>query len=117
MVKIYSQAKNKRQIRTRSKTRGITGRPRLSVFRSSKYIYAQIIDDQKGITLTAASEKDIKPKTQATKTDKAELVGEVLAKKALAKKIKKVKFDRGAFQYHGRVMALAEGARKAGLEF
>jgi len=116
MVKIYSKAKTKRQIRTRSKIKD-TERPRLSVFRSSKYIYAQIIDDQKGTTLVAASEKDIKSKAKITKSEKAALVGQVLAKKALAKKIKRVKFDRGAFKYHGRVKALADGARQAGLEF
>ncbi len=88
--------------------------PRLAVFRSGKHIYAQIIDDSKHVTLVAAS--DIKEKT-GTKQDRASKVGEDLAKKAAAKKIKKVVFDRGGFKYHGRVASLAAGARKGGLEF
>lgn len=90
---------------------------RLSVFRSHRYIYAQIIDDQKGVTLASASEADLKPSKKATKTEQARLVGEALAQKALKAKIKKVWFDRGRFRYHGRVKALAEGARKGGLKF
>lgn len=89
-------------------------RPRLAVFRSNKAIYAQIIDDEKGQTLVAASEKDLK---SGTKTEKAQMVGETLAKKAVKLGIKKVKFDRRGYQYHGRVKALAEGARKGGLLF
>lgn len=90
-------------------------RLRLTVFRSNQAIYAQIIDDQKGRTLAAAN--SLKLKTQDTKTKKAFAVGEQLAKKALKKKIKKVTFDRGSYRYHGRVKALAEGARKGGLLF
>lgn len=102
--------------------KGTTKRPRLSVFRSNKAIYAQIIDDEKGKTLVAASERDLnkktkKPKNKKTKMEKAEMVGEVLAKKALKKKIKTIVFDRGKYPYHGRVKALAEGARKGGLKF
>jgi len=102
--------------------KGTTKRPRLSVFRSNKAIYAQIIDDEKGKTLVAASERDLnkktkKPKNKKTKMEKAEMVGEVLAKKALKKKIKTIVFDRGRHPYHGRVKALAEGARKGGLKF
>ena len=93
-------------------------RPRLAVFRSHKSIYAQIIDDAKGKTLVAANEKSIKwPKKKLTKTEKALAVGEALATKALKKKIKEVVFDRRKYRYHGRVKALAEGARKGGLVF
>jgi large subunit ribosomal protein L18 len=97
-------------------------RPRLSVFRSNRAIYAQIIDDSLGKTLVAVSEKDLSPKVledldQVTKVKKAGMIGEILAQKTLKKKIKKVVFDRGRCRYHGRVKALAEGARKGGLEF
>jgi large subunit ribosomal protein L18 len=93
-------------------------RPRLTVFRSNKYVYAQIIDDSKGKTIVAYSSKDL-PKTKAGKSgiEIAGAVGEELAKKAKAKKIKKVIFDRGGYKYHGKVKAIAEGARKGGLEF
>lgn len=90
-------------------------RLRLSVFRSSKYIYAQIIDDEKQQTLASASEKDIQK--AGTKIQRAKLVGSVLAQKAKTGKIKAVFFDRGRFRYQGRVKALAEGAREGGLEF
>lgn len=100
------------------KKKGTAKRPRLTVFRSSKAIYAQIIDDEKGETLVAANEKEIKlSSNKATKTDRAYEVGKIIAKKALKKKIKTVIFDRGHYQYHGRVKALAEGARKGGLDF
>lgn len=93
-------------------------RPRLAVFRSNKYIYAQIIDDSKGKTLVAASEATLKwPKKKLTKIERAFMVGEVLASQALKKKIKTVVFDRRKYRYHGRVKALAEGARKGGLKF
>lgn len=90
-------------------------RRRLVVFRSNKFIYAQIIGEG-GKIIAAASEKDIKG-GKATKTQKAALVGEVLAKKALTQKVKQVYFDRRGYRYHGRVKALAEAARKGGLEF
>ena len=96
------------------------GRLRLSVFRSSKQIYAQIIDDEKGVTLAAASsiEKDNRAslKTGAN-IEAAKVVGKLLAERATAKGVKQVVFDRGAYMYHGRVKALAEGAREGGLEF
>ncbi|KKQ67420.1 MAG: 50S ribosomal protein L18 [Candidatus Daviesbacteria bacterium GW2011_GWA2_38_24] len=98
----------------RKKIAGTLERPRLSVFRSSQHIYAQIVDDQKHQTLAAESDLNVK---SGTKKQKAETVGENIAKKALQKKIKSVVFDRGSFRYHGRVAALAEGARKGGLEF
>lgn len=95
------------------------GYPRLSVFRSNRYIYAQLIDNSKGKTLVSSSSKDLaKSKTgKRTKTQIARLVGEELAKKARRAKIIKVRFDRGAYKYHGRVKALAEGAREKGLKF
>ncbi|CAJ0879885.1 50S ribosomal protein L18 [freshwater sediment metagenome] len=96
------------------------GRPRLSVFRSSKQIYAQIIDDEKGQTLVAASSIE-KPNRESLKTganiEAAKVVGKLLAERAVAKGVKEVVFDRGAYMYHGRVKALADGAREGGLEF
>lgn len=90
--------------------------PRLTVFRSNKSVYAQIIDDQKGKTLTFATEKELSVKT-GNKTERAAKVGELLAEKAVALKIKKVVFDRGLYKFHGRVKALAQKAKEKGLEF
>ncbi|MGJ0510506.1 MAG: 50S ribosomal protein L18 [Methylocystis sp.] len=96
------------------------GRPRLSVFRSSKQIYAQIIDDEKGQTLVAASSIE-KANREALKTganiDAAKVVGKLIAERAAAKGVKEVVFDRGSYMYHGRVKALADGAREGGLQF
>jgi len=95
-------------------------RPRLSVYRSRSQVYCQIIDDSRGVTLCAASslDKELRGSLDgAKKTEIAEKVGKLLGERAAAKGIKKVKFDRGWHRYHGRVKALAEGARKAGLEF
>jgi large subunit ribosomal protein L18 len=104
----------------RALKRAAYGRPRLSVFRSSKHIYAQVIDDAKGETLAAASsmEKDVRSggKTGAN-IDAAKAVGERLAKRAKEKGVKQVVFDRGGYLYHGRVKALGEAARAGGLEF
>lgn len=112
---------NKRKKRIRAKILGTKDRPRLSVYRSNKYIYAQISDDEKQVTLLAASDKEILDKisksSKSSKVEKARLVGELLAKKALKKKIKKIVFDRGGYKYHGRVKALADGVRKGGLVF
>lgn len=96
---------------------GTESRPRLSVFRSLKSIYAQIINDETGKTLVAASVKDVKIEKGVKKSDVAKEVGKVLAEKAKAKGIKKVTFDKGANKYHGRIAALALGAREGGLEF
>lgn len=106
--------KTTRQTRIRSKLRSISDLPRLSVFRSNNHVYAQIIDDSKRITLVGVSEEK---KLTGAKVDRARVVGQDIAKKALAKKIKKVVFDKGSYSYHGRVKALAEGAREGGLEF
>lgn len=102
--------------RIRKKIEGTQQRPRLNVFRSSKHIYAQIIDDISQKTLESCSTLIFKGKVKG-KLNQAEKVGEELAKKTLSKKIDKVVFDRGGFLYHGRIKALAEGARKAGLKF
>ena len=108
--------KIKRALRTRSKIKGTQDRPRLSVFKSNKFIYAQLIDDDKRKTIIGISEKHIKDKLSG-KTVKAKALGVLLAKKAIEKKIKKVVFDRGSYTYHGRISSVAEGAREGGLEF
>lgn len=113
--KIKRLKRKLRADRVRSKIRGTAKVPRLSVYKSLTGIYAQIIDDEKGQTLVAARSQEIQNKT--TKTQNARKLGELLANKAKKKKIKKVKFDRGAFRYHGRIKAFAEGARAGGLEF
>ncbi len=113
-------ARQRRHFRVRKKIVGTPLRPRLSVFRSLKHIYAQIIDDSTGSTLVSASNlsPEIVNRTkQKTKVEKAGLVGSLVAQKALRKGIKQVVFDRGGYKYHGRVKALAESARQAGLEF
>jgi len=111
----------RRKLHIRKIVRGTVERPRLAVYRSVSHIYAQLIDDQEGKTLLAVSdlspEVKAKVKKDATKQVKSGLVGELVARKALEKKIKKVVFDRGGFKYHGRIKALAEAARNAGLEF
>ncbi|MFC1687960.1 50S ribosomal protein L18 [Patescibacteria group bacterium] len=91
--------------------------PRLSVFRSIKHMTAQIIDDAKGQTLVSVTEKELTTSEKNTKTERALKLGEQLAKKAKAKGVSKVTFDRASYRYHGRVKAFAEGARKGGLEF
>lgn len=113
-------ARMKRHGRIRNKISGTSLRPRLSVYRSTSEIYAQLIDDENGVTLLSAStlDKEIKPLLNGkTKTEQAELVGEMIAKRALKNKIKAVVFDRGGYLYIGRVKALADAARNAGLEF
>ena len=109
-----------RHARVRKKVEGSAERPRLSVYRSTNHIYAQVIDDVKGNTLCAAStlEKDVAAKVKdLSKSDAAKVVGKAIAEKALKLGIKEVVFDRGGYLYTGRVQALAEGAREAGLEF
>ena len=96
---------------------GTAQKPRLVVFRSNSEIYAQIIDDTKGVTLVAASSRDKDLKATGTKTEKAKPVGQAIAKKALAAGIESISFDRGGYLYHGRVKSLAEGAREGGLKF
>ena len=104
--------------RTRKKIQGTAERPRLAVFKSARHIYAQLVDDEAGRTLAAACSLQMDKKTPVqNRSRQAEWVGESMAKKALEKKIETVTFDRGGFIYHGRLKALAEGARKAGLKF
>jgi len=106
----------KRKTRVRSKIKGTDSRPRLSVFRSNRFVYAQLINDEKGQTILGVSEKGIDGKTIG-KSARAKALGVLLAKKAIAKKVKQVVFDRGSYPYHGRVSAIAEGAREGGLKF
>jgi large subunit ribosomal protein L18 len=115
-----SVEREKRRRRVRKKVSGTGSRPRLNVFRSLNHIYAQIVDDEKGITLATASslEPEVKSKLDSYGNVVAALaVGELIAKKALEKGINTVVFDRAGYLYHGRVKALAEAARKGGLEF
>lgn len=111
-------ARQNRRFAIRKKVVGTTERPRLSIFRSNTDIYAQIINDEKGVTLVACSskEKDIAAQ-KVTKVEKSKLVGATLARKATELGLKAVVFDRGGNLYHGRVKAVAEGAREGGLEF
>jgi large subunit ribosomal protein L18 len=106
-----------RRARVRAKVVGTKDRPRLSVYRSNKAIYAQIIDDTQGKTLVSVAPQDKALTKAKTKIEKAALVGELLAQKALKAKIKKVVFDKSGYKYHGRIKAVAEGARKGGLSF
>lgn len=105
----------RRAHRTRSRIHGTQERPRLSVNRSLKHIYAQIINDDKGVTIVSASDLDVKSKSKPTEI--ASEVGKILAERALAAKVEAVVFDRGSYRYHGRVASLAEGAREGGLTF
>jgi len=114
------EARKRRHLRVRAKVKGTDSSPRLCVFRSLNHIYAQVIDDVQGHTLAAASTLDegIREELSGkTKTARSELVGSMIAKRALNRGIKKVAFDRGGFKYHGRVKALAEAAREEGLKF
>ena len=113
-AKLKNQKRERRHQRVRAKISGTAIRPRLSVYRSLSHIYAQLINDELGITLVSA--KDIGVKTGKTKTEKAFEVGKLLAQKAKEKGISQAVFDRGRFHYHGRIKALAEGAREAGLK-
>ena len=111
-------ARQKIRYRIRKKVNGTSAIPRLSIFRSNTDIYAQLIDDDNGLTLASASSKqaDLKAQT-ANKVDKSKMVGEAIARKAVDLGLKKVVFDRSGYIYHGRVKALADGAREGGLEF
>ncbi len=109
------QKRNIRHKRVRAKIKGTAKRPRLCVFRTPKHIYAQLIDDENGKTILSIS--DAKKTKKETKVSSASEVGKLIAKKAVEKKIAQVVFDRGGYKYHGRIKALADGARKAGLKF
>jgi len=132
---IKREKRYRRHRRVRAKIFGTARRPRLCVFKSSKHIYAQLIDDEKGRTLATASDRELNRKTQSekrkattknlkqettTRTGKVAIayeVGKLIAAKALEKKIEKVVFDRGGYKYHGRAKALADGSREGGLKF
>ena len=110
----------RRQRRVRAKVVGTTARPRLNVFRCARHVFAQVIDDSKGHTLVAASTLDADVRANAAqlnKKDEAKAVGKLLAQRAIAKGLKQVIFDRGGYQYHGRVKSIADGAREGGLVF
>lgn len=113
--KLKKAKKIKRQRKTRMKIQATGNRFRLSVFRSHKHIYAQIIDDQRGVTLASASDKELPKKLK--KIDQAEGVGKLIAQKCQAKKIDAIVFDKGPYRFHGRVARLAQGAKEGGLIF
>ncbi len=113
--KIIRRSKIRNRIRKAIK--GTAERPRLSVFRSNKAIYAQVIDDIKGVTIVAASSRESGVDVKTNKVEQAVAVGKILAEKAKAAGVSSVVFDRGGYLYHGRVKALADGAREAGLQF
>jgi len=113
-------ARERRRKHVRKTVHGEPDRPRLNIFRSEKHIYAQVIDDRKGHTLAAASDAEPALKTRLASVkpmERAKLIGETVAQRALDKGVKKVVFDRAGYKYHGRIKALADGARAGGLEF
>jgi len=115
-----NKARLKRHLRVRKKITGTTERPRLSVFRSAKHIYAQLIDDVQGVTVASASTLDkelAEGLGNGGSVEAAKKVGELIAKRAQSKGVAKVVFDRGGYLYHGRIQALADAAREGGLEF
>ena len=118
--KAREEARKRRQRRVRAHVSGTASRPRLNVYRSLAHIYAQVIDDVTGATLVSASTVDSELRAEMAgkkKAEQAKAVGQAVAKRALAKGLTKVTFDRSGYRYHGRVKALAEGAREGGLEF
>lgn len=113
--KIKRENRIKRHKKVRAKVFGSAKIPRLNIYRSNKGLFIQLIDDKAGVTLTSVNDQEIK--SGKTKTEKAREAGKLIAEKAKKADIKKVVFDRGGFQYHGRVKAVADGAREGGLEF
>jgi large subunit ribosomal protein L18 len=117
-IKTQAHQRYRRHLRVRKKVSGTPERPRLAVFRSSKHIYAQLVDDTKGLTLFGASDRSEGIEVEGKgKTAKSFALGRLIAVKAKTQGITTVVFDRGGYQYHGRVKAVADGARKGGLEF
>ena len=117
-IKTAADSRYRRHLRVRKKVEGTPERPRLVVFRSSKHIYAQLVDDQKGVTLAGAADMSEGLAVEGKgKVARSFALGKFIAAKAKEKGIVKVVFDRGGYQYHGRVKAVADGARKGGLEF
>lgn len=117
MLAKKTQRRNRIRRRIRKSLSGTASRPRLSVFRSNKEIYAQIVNDVEGTTLAAASSRDKDIESKGTKSEIAASVGKALAEKAKKAGIEQVAFDRGGYLYHGRVKSLADGAREGGLKF
>ena len=109
--------RNRLRFRIRKTVSGTEQRPRLAIFRSNKDIYAQLIDDVNGKTITAASSRDKDIDVKGNKSEAAKMVGKAIAEKALKAGVKNISFDRGGYLYHGRVKSLADGAREAGLKF
>jgi large subunit ribosomal protein L18 len=117
-VRSANDSRRRRHLRVRKKIEGTPERPRLVVFRSSKHIYAQVVDDQRGVTLVGAADSSEGVQVEGKgKVARSFALGRFIAAKAKEKGIAKVVFDRGGYQYHGRVKAVADGARKGGLEF
>lgn len=112
----HTQGRERRHNRVRYRVQGTADKPRLSIFRSNTQVVCQLIDDSKGVTLVAASGKDLK-QAKGTKTERAAMVGGLLADRALEKKLKTIVFDRGGYKYHGRIKAVAESLRQKGLQF
>lgn len=117
MLKTSKNARTRRHIRVRRKVEGNESRPRLAVFRSNKHIVAQVIDDIKGVTIASASTNEKGFSGTTSNVEAAKKVGETVAKRAKEKGVDKVVFDRGGYKYHGRVAAVADAAREAGIEF
>ncbi len=116
-IKTQADRRARRHLRVRKRVRGTAARPRLVVFRSSKHIYAQVVDDDRGVTLVGASDSSEGIQIEGSgKTAKSMALGLLIAARAKEKGIAAVVFDRGGYQYHGRVKAVADGARKGGLE-
>src|ERR1051325_6772085 len=116
-IKTQADRRARRHLRVRKRGGGTAARPRLVVFRSSKHIYAQVVDDDKGVTLVGAADTSEGIQVEGTgKTAKSHALGRLIAARAKEKGIARVVFDRGGYQYHGRVKAVADGARKGGLE-
>ncbi|HEY6107445.1 MAG TPA: 50S ribosomal protein L18 [Gemmatimonadales bacterium] len=116
-IKTQADRRARRHLRVRKRINGTAARPRLVVFRSSKHIYAQLVDDERGVTLVGAADSTEGIQVEGKgKTAKSFALGRLIAARAKDKGIAKVVFDRGGYQYHGRVKAVAEGARKGGLE-
>jgi len=113
-TKEKKEKRERRQRRIRAKVSGTSERPRLSVFKSNKFLYAQVIDDEAGKTLASASTKEIK---QGAESEKSKALGELIAKKAKEKNISKIVFDRGGYIYTGKIKDFADGARSGGLSF
>jgi large subunit ribosomal protein L18 len=117
MTVVKNNRRQRIRYRIRKVVKGTAERPRLSIFRSNRYIYVQAIDDVRGHTLCAADSRELDQSQKSKKTDQARAVGKLLAERAKAANIESVVFDRGGYLYHGRVKALADGAREGGLKF